>query len=127
MQVHTISAESAPQPAAAYSQAIEVSGAPRLLFVSGQLGIEPDGTAPPSIEGQSQLAWRNLRLQLEAAEMTFDNLVKVTMYLANPADILGSRPARAEALGHRRLASTVVVAALADPAWRIEIEAVACA
>ena len=73
------------------------------------------------------MAWRNLGLQLEAAGMTFDNLVKVTMYLPDPADIPASRPARVKALGHRRPASTILIAGLADPAWKIEIEAIACA
>ena len=127
MQIRTINAEAAPQPASAYSQAVEVSGATRTLFVSGQLGTELDGTSPSGIEQQARLAWRNLGLQLEAADMTFDNLVKVTMYLPDPADIPASRPARIEALGHRLPASTVLVARLANPAWKIEIEAIACA
>ena len=126
MQIRTINAELAPQPASAYSQAVEVSGATRTLFISGQLGTEFDGATPSSVEEQARLAWRNLRFQLEAAGMTFDNLVKVTMYVPDPADIPASRPARAEALGHRHPASTVLVAALANPAWRIEIEAIAC-
>ena len=127
MQIRTINAEAAPQPASAYSQAIEVSGATRTLFISGQLGTEPDGTTPPTIEEQARLAWRNLHLQLEAAGMTFDNLVKVTMYIPNESDIPAARPARVEALGHRRPASTVLIAGLANPAWKIEIEAIACA
>jgi len=126
MQMRRINAELAPQPASAYSQAIEVSASTRTLFISGQLGTETDGTTPPGIEEQARLAWRNLGFQLEAAGMTFDNLVKVTMYFPNPDDIPASRPARAEALGDRRPASTVLVASLASPAWKIEIEAIAC-
>jgi 2-iminobutanoate/2-iminopropanoate deaminase len=126
MKIRTINADLAPQPASAYSQAVEVSGATRMLFISGQLGMEIDGTTPSSVEEQARLAWRNLRFQLEAAGMTLDNLVKVTMYIPHPADIPASRPARAEALGDRRPASTVLVAGLAHPAWKIEIEAIAC-
>ena len=109
------------------SQAVEVSGATRTLYLSGQLGTEYDGTTPSGVEEQARLVWRNLRLQLEAAGMSFDNLVKVTMYLPDPADIPLSRPARAEALGDRRPASTVLIAGLVNPAWKIEIEAIACA
>jgi len=50
MQIRTINAAAAPQPASAYSQAVEVSGVTRTLFVSGQLGNETDGTTPPGIE-----------------------------------------------------------------------------
>ena len=52
MQIRTINAEAAPQPVSAYSQAVEVSGATRTLFVSGQLGTEPDTTTPPGIESR---------------------------------------------------------------------------
>ncbi len=74
---------------------------------------------------QARLAWRNLGAQLAAAGMGFDNLVKVTMIIPDPAEIPASRPAREEALGDRRPASTLIVARLADPAWKIEIEGIA--
>ncbi len=127
MKTRAINAESSPRPASAYSQAVEVENATRTLFISGQLGMEADGTTPPGIAEQATLAWHNLEQQLHAAGMTFDNLVKVTMYIPDPADIPASRPARAQALGDRRPASTVLVAGLAHPAWKIEIEAIACA
>lgn len=46
------------------------------------------------------------------------------MIIPNAAEIPASRPARAEILGNRP-ASTVIVADVADPAWKIEIEAIA--
>lgn len=76
---------------------------------------------------QARLAWRNLAAQLAAAGMGFDNLVKVTMVIPDAAEISASRPARVEALGDRRPASTVIVAGLANPAWKIEIEGIAYA
>jgi enamine deaminase RidA (YjgF/YER057c/UK114 family) len=127
MQKRDINADLAPQPAGAYSQAVEVSGATRVLHISGQVGIEKDGSAPSSMAEQARLAWRNLGAQLNAAGMGFDNLVKVTMIIPDASEIPASRPARTEALGDRRPASTVIVAGLVDPAWKIEIEAVAYA
>lgn len=127
MQKRDINAELAPQPASAYSQAVEVTVATRILFISGQLGIEADGTTPSSMAEQARLAWRNLAAQLAAAGMGFDNLVKVTMVIPDAAEISASRPARVEALGDRRPASTVIVAGLANPAWKIEIEGIAYA
>ena len=125
MQNRKINAELAPQPASAYSQAYEVSGSTRTLYISGQLSIDADGTTPPDMAAQARLAWRNLGAQLAAADMGFENLVKVTMIIPNAAEIPASRPARAEALGDHRPASTVIVAALADSNWKIEIEGVA--
>jgi 2-iminobutanoate/2-iminopropanoate deaminase len=127
MQRREINADTAPQPAAAYSQAVEVAGGTRMLFISGQIGIKADGAVPTSMAEQARLAWRNLEAQLNAAGMGFDNLVKVTMIIPNAADIPGGRSARVEALGNRRPASTLIVAGLADPAWKIEIEGIAYA
>ena len=113
MQKRDINSEIASKPSAAYSQAVEVSGATRMLFVSGQLGIDSDGTVPSSVTEQARIAWRNLEAQLKAANMGLNNLVKVTMIVPDPADIPATRPVRAEVLGDRRPASTVIVAGLA--------------
>jgi 2-iminobutanoate/2-iminopropanoate deaminase len=98
-----------------------------MLFISGQVGVEADGTMPTGMTEQARTAWRNLEAQLEAGNMGLDNLVKVTMIIPDPADIPASRPVRAEFLGDRRPASTVIVAGLANPSWKIEIEGIACA
>ena len=127
MHMRIINAEDATPPAGAYSQAVEVKEASRTLFISGQLGTEPDGTTPATMEEQARLAWRNLGAQLRAAGMSFDNLVKVTMFIPDASEIPASRPARTEALGDHRPASTVVVCGLVNPAWKIEIEAIASA
>jgi enamine deaminase RidA (YjgF/YER057c/UK114 family) len=127
MQKREINAKLAPQPASAYSQAVEVTGSVRILYISGQLGMDTDGTTPSTMAGQARLAWRNVAAQLSEAGMGFDNLVKVTMIIPDAAEIPASRPARAEALGDLRPASTLIVAGLANPAWKVEIEAIACA
>jgi 2-iminobutanoate/2-iminopropanoate deaminase len=127
MQKREINARLAPQPASAYSQAVEVTGGIRILYVSGQLGMDTDGTTPSTMAEQARLAWRNVAAQSSEAGMGFDNLVKVTMIIPDAAEIPASRPARAEALGDLRPASTLIVAGLANPAWKIEIEAIACA
>lgn len=126
VQIRAVNAADAPAPASPYSQAVEVSGATRLLFISGQVGVDADGSVPGGIAEQARLAWRNLAAQLAAAGMGFDNLVKVTIILPDAADIAASRAARAEALGDRRPASTLIVGGLADPAWKIEVEGMAC-
>ena len=78
-------------PVAAYTQAIEVSGAARTLYISGQVGQRVDGTIPDDIVEQSRLAWQNLEAQLKAAGMTLDNLVKVTTILPNQGDVAAAR------------------------------------
>ena len=127
MQKREINAKLAPQPASAYSQAVVVTGGTRILYISGQLGMDTDGTTPSIMAEQARLAWRRYRGAIVGGSMGFDNLVKVTMIIPDAAEIPASRPARAEALGDRRPASTLIVAGLANPAWKIEIEAIACA
>ena len=127
MQRRDLNAPDAPHPVAAYTQAIEVSGASRTLYISGQIGQRIDGTIPDDIVEQSRLAWQNLAAQIKAAGMTLDNLVKVTTILPNQQDVATAREARRKVLGDRKPASTLIVADLANPAWKIEIEGVAVA
>jgi 2-iminobutanoate/2-iminopropanoate deaminase len=127
MQRRDLNAPDAYAPVAAYTQAIEVSGAARTLYISGQIGQRIDGAIPDDIVEQSRLAWQNLEAQLKAAGMSFDNLVKVTTILPNPGDVAAARKARSKALGDRKPASTLIVGGLANPAWKIEIEGIAVA
>jgi 2-iminobutanoate/2-iminopropanoate deaminase len=127
MQRRDLNASDAPLPAAAYTQAIEVSGATRTLYISGQVGVRMDGSVPDGIAEQSRLAWQNLAAQLRAAGMTVDNLVKITTILPNLADVAAARAARSEVMGDRRPASTLIVGGLANPAWKIEVEGIAVA
>ena len=127
MEIKRINAPDAAPPAGLYSQAVEVVGATRTLYVSGQIGADANGAVPPSIEAQCRLVWTNLEAQLHAAGMGLDHIVKLVTIVPDQADVAASRSIRAEVLGERRPASTLVVAGLADPRWRIEIEAIAVA
>jgi enamine deaminase RidA (YjgF/YER057c/UK114 family) len=110
-----------------YAAAVEVSGASRFLFVSGQIPALADGTVPEGFEAQCRACWRNVLAQLAAAGMGPDNIVKVTAFLTDAAFTPVARAVRTEVLGGREVAATTVVAGLLDPAWLIEIEAVAAA
>ena len=127
MQCRDINAADAPAPAGRYTQAIEVTGATRTLFVSGQVGAAADGSIPEDAEAQSALAWRNLQAQLRAADMGIENLVKITTIVRNSADIPAVRAGRAAALGAHRPASTPIVGGLSNPAWKVEVEGIAAA
>ncbi|ONG58031.1 enamine deaminase RidA [Pseudoroseomonas deserti] len=127
MQIRAIAAADAPKALGGYAQAIEASGAQRLLFISGQVPAEPDGAVPPGFEAQARLAWRNVERQLAAAGMGLDNLLKCTTYLARREDGLAARKVRLEVLGDRQLALTTIVAGIFDEAWLLEIEAIAAA
>lgn len=109
----------------AYAQACEVSSSQRLLFVSGQVPADVDEKVPADYPSQYRLAWFNVESQLRAAGMTFDNLVKVTIFLSDRALIAQSAGLRAEILGDRSPALTIIIAGIYDEAWLLEIEAIA--
>ena len=51
MQRRDINAADAPAPAGPYTQAVEVTGTTRTLYVSGQVGVAADGSIPENAEG----------------------------------------------------------------------------
>ncbi len=74
----------APAPVGPYSQAVAAAG---LVFVSGQLGVDPgSGTMAGSVEEQADLALRNLKAVLEAGGSSLDRVVKTTVFLADMKD-----------------------------------------
>ena len=128
MERRTINAADAPASEQfGYAQAVEIAGAARLLHVSGQIPVSADGTVPEGFAAQSRQAWANVEAQLRAAGMTLDNLVKVTTFLSDRRYGMENRTIRAEVLGKRRPAITVIVCEIFDAAWLLEIEAVAAA
>src|SRR3954470_19036691 len=127
MQRRDINAADAPAPAGQYTQAVEVTGASRTLYLSGQVGIASDGSVPPDAEAQCALAWRNLQAQLRAAGMDIANLVKITTIVPDRADIPAVRAGRAAVRGEHKPASTLIVGGLANPAWKVEVEGIAVA
>jgi enamine deaminase RidA (YjgF/YER057c/UK114 family) len=125
MKINTVNAESAPQAAGGYSQAVAVSGAERLLFISGQIPETTAGNVPADFSEQARLVWRNVFAQLGAAGMTVANLVKVTIFLSSREYAAHNRDIRREVLGTHSPALTVIITGIFDEKWLLEIEAVA--
>ncbi|HTI34765.1 MAG TPA: Rid family detoxifying hydrolase [Miltoncostaea sp.] len=129
--MRTIRTESAPAPVqgAPYSQAAAAApGDGEVVWVSGQLGIDPgDGTlVADDVAEQTALALRHIVAILAAAGGGLADVVKTTVYLT---DLAGDFPAMNEVYGRAFAGSaparaTVGVAALPLGA-RVEIEAVA--
>ena len=120
--------EAAPAPfqGAPYSQAIRAGG---LVFVSGQLALEPGESALKggSIEEQTEQVLANLRAILAEAGSGLDRLVKTTVFLQDLGDFQGMNEVYARHVGEQPPArSTVEVAKLPSGAL-VEIEAIALA
>lgn len=113
-------------PFANYCHATLVPAGARWLVVSGQLGIRPDGVVPDSVADQAAACFDNLLAILADGDMGPADLVRLTAYLIDPADLAAYMAVRDRYVGTPPPASTLlVVQALARPQFRIEIEAVA--
>jgi len=127
MKASPINAASAPVPKGGYAQALELQGAQRLLFVSGQIPETAAGEVPKDFPSQARLAWANVFAQLKEAGMSVNNLVKVTTFLASREYGIVNREVRQEVLGSHTPALTVIITGIFDEAWLLEIEAIAAA
>ena len=112
----------------AYSQGMEVQGAARLLFISGQVGAGADGVVPASVGEQGKLAIANLNAVLAEAGLNNGHLVKLTIFLTEAAHLQDFYAAAFGTLPSPPPATTLlIVKALADPALLVEIEGIAAA
>jgi 2-iminobutanoate/2-iminopropanoate deaminase len=111
-----------------YSQAMRVTGAQSILFLSGQVAYDKDGGVLHSgdFKGQAREAFRALKSLVENAGGTTANIVKINTYLTDIRYRADLAPIRQEFFGGKSPASTLIeVSALAHPDWLIEIEAIA--
>ena len=113
-------------PFGSYSHGIEVESPTRLVFGSGQTGVDTDGRIGEDIEEQSRLLWRNIQEVLAGAGMKISDIAQLTMLLVRREDLATAREIREEYLdGHRPASTLLFVAGLAHPDWLIEVDFVA--
>lgn len=110
-----------------FASAFEVKGAQRLLFISGQVPEDAELKVPETFREQARLTWRNVEAQLHAADMTLDNVVKVTTFLSHRRYRTENYEVRHAVLGARTPAVTIIVCDIYDEAWLLEIEVIAAA
>jgi enamine deaminase RidA (YjgF/YER057c/UK114 family) len=115
-------------PLADYTHQIELRGRGRLLVLSGQIGMEPDGRVPEDPAEQLELAMDNVMRNLEAAAMGAGDLIKLTLYLVAPIDAYRRRAVLTQRLArHEPCMTLIYVAGLATPALKVELDAWASA
>jgi enamine deaminase RidA (YjgF/YER057c/UK114 family) len=112
------------KPVGSYSHQIEIKGNERLLVISGQVGMREDGTIPEDPFEQIEIAFENVLRNLRAADMNIKDLIKITYYLVGEIDTAKRREIVLSKLqGHQPCSTLLYVAALASPAFRVEIDA----
>ena len=112
------------EPISHYTDAVRAG---ELLFVSGCVPVDGDGTlVPGDVVAQTRQVFANVGAVLHAAGASFADVVKVTVFLTDVDDRAAVNTVRQEVFGDARPASTLVeVSRLAIPGARIEVEAIA--
>jgi reactive intermediate/imine deaminase len=110
-----------------YSPGWEVSNG-RMVFVAGQVPWDAEGrtVAKGDVAGQTRQVFENIRTILAESGATLGDVIKITIFAADIRYRDAINQVRSEVFTSPYPASTqVAVAALVDPEWMVEIEAVA--
>ena len=114
-------------PAGNYSHVAIVPAGHRLLYLAGQLGMQKDGTVPEAVEDQFEQALLNILHIVESQGGSAEDVAKLTFFYAEePTDRSRHGKALRAMFGERRPAMTFIrVLGLADPKYKVEVEAIA--
>ena len=113
-------------PVGPYSHTAVVPAGTELVFVSGQVGMRPDGSVPAAFAEQADVTFENLRACLAAHGLGVESVVKLSAFLLPGQDFQALRAARERHFGaHRPTSTTVYVPELASPKFLLEVEAIA--
>ena len=121
----SISTSNAPAAIGPYSQAVD-SGA-GLVFLSGQLPIDPATGAFPEggIQAQTRQSLRNVQAILAAAGLSMANVVKTTVFLADMGDFAAMNEVYAEFFAEPFPARSAVAVKSVPKGALVEIECIA--
>lgn len=115
-------------PPTGYTHVV-TTDAKKTVYISGQIGVNPDGQVQEGLAAQTTQVFENLKTALASVGATFDNVLKVTYLIVNftPADRTVVREIRANYFNpaHPPASTLIGVQALALPELLIEIEAIA--
>lgn len=113
-------------PVSAYSHTVTVPPGTELIFISGQVGMRPDGSIPGSFAEQADVVFENIRSCLAAHGLGMEAVVKLTSFLMPGVDVHIMREIRQRHFGEHRPASTAIyVPQLVSLDFLLEVEAVA--
>jgi enamine deaminase RidA (YjgF/YER057c/UK114 family) len=121
MERRLVSTASPYEAVLGYSRAVRVGAH---VFVAGCAPIMPEGVEPPAdTYGQTRRCIEIVADALAQAGGTLADVVRTRAYLTPAADFEGFGRAHGEAFGTiRPVNTTVIVAALVDPRWLLELE-----
>jgi enamine deaminase RidA (YjgF/YER057c/UK114 family) len=114
----------------AFTQVVTTQGKGKTIYVGGQDAVNAQGeiVGKGDIGEQTEQVMKNLQTALAACGATFDNLVKLSIYIVQGQDLYRGFQASQKYLGSLKnppAISGFFVVALANPAYLVEIEAIA--
>ena len=113
-------------PLARYSAAMEVPAGARLVFVSGQLGIDDKGETPEGAEAQAELCFQSIQALLAEAKMELSDIVRLNAFVSREAYLADYMRVRDRHVGDPPPASTLmIVTGFSRPHFKVEVECVA--
>ena len=119
----TIATDKAPAAIGPYSQAVNLNGT---LYISGQIPVNPQtGSMPNGIEAQTRQSLQNICAILEAAGLSFNDVVKTTVLLADMAHFAAMNAVYAEFFTQDKPARACFQVAALPKGALVEIEATA--
>ena len=127
MKKKIIVCEKLSKPLGIYSEAVMAEGQ-RMLFISGMTARDKDGNivGKGDMKAQTRQVMENIKAILEKAGATFDQIVKVTVFITDMGRFKEIHEVRAQYFKKDYPASTMVqVSGLVSPELLIEIEAFA--
>jgi 2-iminobutanoate/2-iminopropanoate deaminase len=126
MAVRTLNPTLIHPPFANYSHGIEVPAGTRLIFCSGQLGIDQNGGVPATAEAQADLCFQAIGAILAEAGMSFGDLIRLNAFVTGSQYLAAYMKTRDKYVKSPPPASTLmVVSAFARPEFKVEVEAIA--
>jgi enamine deaminase RidA (YjgF/YER057c/UK114 family) len=125
-RLKSISPKGLAPPLARYSPAIEVPAGARLLFVSGQLGIDANGDIPARAEAQAELCFAAICAILAEARMGISDIVRLNAFVTDEAYLADYMRVRDRHVGDPPPASTLmIVKGFSRSRFKVEVECVA--
>ena len=116
-----ISSGSPWEPKIGFSRAVRVGGR---VLVSGTAPVWPDGSCPEDVGVQTRRCFEIVEEALAQAGATLADVVRTRMYIVSADDAEAVGAVHGELFGATRPAATmVVVKALLDERWKVEVEA----
>jgi 2-iminobutanoate/2-iminopropanoate deaminase len=113
-------------PVGGYSHTAVVPAGTKMLYLSGQVGMRPDGSIPESMAEQADQVFANVVALLRGHGLDPSDIVKMTTFMVAGQSVADMRKARVKHLGdHKPTSTAVFISQLVDPRLLIEVEAIA--